>query len=95
MTQPITKEEIEKIARLSHIELSETEIIAAMQHVGAVLSYAARVQEIAKDIDMPSLKNSNIERNDVVIPCNSETILAQAPEREENFFVVPVIIEGQ
>ena len=95
MAQPITKEEIEKIARLSHIELSETEIIAAMQHVGAVLNYAARVQEIAKDVDVPSLKNSNIEREDIVIPTDPETILAQAPEREGNFFVVPVIIEGQ
>lgn len=95
MSQLITKEEVEKIARLSHIELSETETINAMKHLDAVLSYAARVQEIAKDVDMPSLKNSNIERDDIAIPCDSQIILAQAPEREEDFFVVPVIIEGQ
>lgn len=91
----IIKEEVEKIARLSHIELSNAEILSAIQHLDAVLSYAARVQEIAKDIDVPSLKNSNIEREDIVIPCDSQTILAQAPEREDNFFVVPAIIEGQ
>ena len=95
MAQLITKEEVEKIARLSHIELSEEETIAAMKHLDAVLSYAARVQEIAKDVDVPSLKNSNIEREDIVIPTDAQTILAQAPEREADFFVVPVIIEGQ
>jgi aspartyl/glutamyl-tRNA(Asn/Gln) amidotransferase C subunit len=96
MTQQlITQEEIEKIARLSHIELQQTEIEATIQHVSAVLSYAARVQEIAKDVTIPSLKNSNVEREDVVIPCDAQAILAQAPEREGDFFVVPVIIEGQ
>ncbi len=89
----ITREEVEKIARLSHIELSEQEIITAMKHLDAVLSYAARVQEIAKDIDVPSLKNNNVEREDIVIPTNPEPIRAQAPEREGDFFVVPVIIE--
>jgi aspartyl-tRNA(Asn)/glutamyl-tRNA(Gln) amidotransferase subunit C len=96
MTQQlITKEEIEKIARLSHIELHETEIASTIQHVSAVLSYAARVQEIAKDVNIPSLKNSNVEREDIAMPCDAQAILAQAPEREGDFFVVPVIIEGQ
>ena len=95
MSSFITKEEVEKIARLSHITLSETEIINTMKHLDAVLSYAARVQEIAKDVDVPSLKNNNIEREDVIIPTNPQIILAQAPEREDNFFVVPVIIENQ
>ena len=93
MTQ-ITKEEVEKIARLSHIELTEQETINAMKHLEAVLSYAARVQDIAKDINAPILKNKNIERDDIVIPTNPEAILAQAPEREGDFFVVPVIIES-
>jgi len=90
----ITKEEVEKIARLSNIELSELEISQAQKHLEAVLSYAARVQDIAKDVDITLLKNENIERDDIIQPCNSQTILAQAPEREGDFFVVPVIIEN-
>ena len=90
----ITKEEVEKIARLSNIELSESEIINAQKHLEAVLSYAARVQDIAKDIDIELLKNQNIEREDSIQPCTPEPILAQAPEREGDFFVVPVIIEN-
>jgi aspartyl-tRNA(Asn)/glutamyl-tRNA(Gln) amidotransferase subunit C len=95
MAQLITREEVEKIARLSHIELSEEEINNIIPHLDAVLSYAVRVQEIAKDIDAPSLKNNNIERDDIIIPTDPQPILAQAPEREGDFFVVPVIIEGQ
>jgi aspartyl-tRNA(Asn)/glutamyl-tRNA(Gln) amidotransferase subunit C len=90
----ITKEEVAKIARLSNIELSEEEITKAQKHLEAVLSYAARVQDIAKDIDIPLFKNQNIERDDIVQPCNPEPILVQAPEREGDFFVVPVIIEN-
>ena len=91
----ITKEEVLKIAKMSHIELTEQEIIKMQSHVEAVLSYASRVQDIAKDIDIVLQKNINIERDDVISSCNPEPILAQAPEREGNYFVVPVIIETQ
>ena len=94
MASIITREEVEKIARLSSIELSETEIIDAQKHLEAVLGYAARVQNIAQDVDIALLKNSNIEREDIVIKTDSQTILAQAPEREGDFFVVPAIIEN-
>ena len=94
MAHIITREEVEKIARLSHIELSEQEILNAMTHLQAVLSYAARVQDIAKDVDVPTLKNINMEREDIVVPTDPEPIRAQAPEREGDFFVVPVIIEN-
>jgi len=89
----ITREEILKIARMSHIELTEQEIEKMQIHVEAVLSYAARVQDIAQEVDTPLFKNSNVEREDVVVACEPECIRAQAPEREGDYFVVPVIIE--
>jgi len=91
----ITKEEVEKVARLSHIALSENEIEEVMSHLDAVLSYAVRVQDIAKDVDVPVVKNKNIEREDVAVGSHPDTILAQAPEREGDYFVVPVIIEAE
>jgi aspartyl-tRNA(Asn)/glutamyl-tRNA(Gln) amidotransferase subunit C len=94
MSSIITREEVEKIARLSNIELSESEIINAQKHLAAVLGYAARVQDIAKDINVALTKNSNIERADIVIKTDPQSILAQAPEREGDFFVVPAIIEN-
>ena len=91
----VTKEEIMKIARMSHIQLTEQEIEKMQSHVAAVLSYAARVQDIAKDVDVPNVKNINIERQDTVKNTDPEKILAQAPEREGDYFVVPVIIEAE
>lgn len=94
MSSIITTQEVEKIAKLSNIELSESEIVHAQKHLEAVLQYAARVQDIAKDIDIATLKNQNIERKDTIQECHPQTILAQAPERSDDFFVVPVIIEN-
>jgi aspartyl/glutamyl-tRNA(Asn/Gln) amidotransferase C subunit len=90
----ITKEKVAKIAQLSHLQLSEIEIVRAQTHLEAVLTYAARVRDIAKDVDITLLKNQNVEREDQIQPCNPEIILTQAPEREGDFFVVPVIIEN-
>lgn len=89
----ISKEEVLKIAKISHITLHEDEVDQVTRELEAVLSYAARVQEIASQTEEPLTKNVNIFREDVVVPSDPEVILQQAPQREENFFVVPVIIE--
>jgi aspartyl-tRNA(Asn)/glutamyl-tRNA(Gln) amidotransferase subunit C len=94
MSSTISREEVEKIARLSHMELSESEISAAQKHLEDLITYAARVQDLAQDVNISFLRNSNIEREDIVIKTDPQAILAQAPEREGDFFVVPAIIEN-
>jgi len=89
----ITKQEVLKVARMAHLKLTEEEVSQMQSRLEGVLSYAARVQDIAKDVDGLLLKNSNIERDDIVVAPNPEPIRAQAPEREGDYFVVPVIIE--
>lgn len=89
----ISKREAIKIAEITKVSLRENEILPMIKHLESVLSYAERVQEIAADIDEPSNKNVNVFREDVVVKTDPEQILFQAPECEENFFVVPVIIE--
>ncbi len=91
----ITKEEVLKIAEISHLSLREDEVDSMVQHLQEVLSYAERVQEIAADVQEPSNKNINVFREDVVVKTDPEAILNQAPQQEENFFVVPVIIDNK
>ncbi|MFC1842464.1 Asp-tRNA(Asn)/Glu-tRNA(Gln) amidotransferase subunit GatC [Candidatus Dependentiae bacterium] len=91
----ISKEEVLKIAAMTRVSLHDNEIEPMIKHLEGVLSYAERVEEIAADIEEPSNKNVNVFREDVVVKTDSEKILAQAPEREENYFVVPVIIENK
>jgi aspartyl/glutamyl-tRNA(Asn/Gln) amidotransferase C subunit len=91
----ISKEELIALARLSRLELFEDEIPAIQQQIEAVLAYAARVSEAVtgnEDNDVPA-KNINIFREDVVKNTDSEPIIEQSPIHEENFFVVPSIIE--
>lgn len=89
----ITKEEILKIARMSHLEIQEHEIEPLRVQLESVLSYAERVQEVVGNMQDLSRKQVNIFREDVIVDHDVEPILSQAPEREGDFFVVPAIIE--
>jgi aspartyl-tRNA(Asn)/glutamyl-tRNA(Gln) amidotransferase subunit C len=91
----ISKEEVKKIARISAIEINENEIESLTKQLGDVLAYAARVQEIAAELEEPSSKNINMFREDVMGEFDTEAILERAPEREDDFFVVPSIIEDK
>lgn len=90
----VTREEVLKIARIASLAIHEDELDGMVKQLQDVLSYAARVQEIAQEVDLPSAKNVNVFREDVIVKSDPEAILAQAPEREENFFVVPAILES-
>lgn len=89
----ISREEVLHIASLSRIELSEDEIPGLIKNLEEVLTYAARVQEIASGIEEMSSKNINVFRDDIVKTSDPAPILANAPKREENYFVVPVVLE--
>ncbi len=90
----VTREEILKIAQMSQLDIHKDEIEPLMSQVEQVLNYAERVKEIATQIQEQSDKNVNVFREDVIVRTDNEPILAQAPEREGNYFVVPMILEG-
>lgn len=89
----ITKNEALKIAAFSKLIINDDEIDAVVARLQDVLEYAIRVQDMAKDIDIPSSKNINRQREDIVYSFDSQKILDQAPESQDNYFVVPKIIE--
>ncbi|MEX2438000.1 MAG: Asp-tRNA(Asn)/Glu-tRNA(Gln) amidotransferase subunit GatC [Candidatus Babeliales bacterium] len=91
----LTREELLKIAYISRLELYDAEVPALHQHLSDVLTYAERVNDLAREVTLATGKNINVFREDVVESTNSEPILERAPEREENFFVVPRIIEQE
>ena len=88
-----SREEVLKVAQMSHIALRDDEIEPLMKHMEQVLSYAERVQEVATAIEMPSTKNVNLFRDALVVPQEPEKILAQAPERAGAYFVVPMVLD--
>ncbi len=92
----ISREEVLSIASMSRISLKEDEINPLIEQLDQVLSYAERVTQVATEMlhEEVSNKEINVFRDDLVVPQDPEPILAQAPEREGNYFVVPVILES-
>ena len=91
----ISRDEVLKIARISNIALHEQEVDGVVAQLEQVLTYAERVIEIAGQGDYePMARPQNIFRPDVAIPTPTQPILANAPEREERYFVVPKILEN-
>lgn len=91
----ITKEEVLKIAHMSRITIHEDEIEPLTKHLEAVLSYAARVGQVATHQQELLPQNTNVFREDVAIPFNAARIIQEAPEVEENYVVVPAILEQE
>ncbi len=89
----ISKEEILKLARISKVDIHEDEIVPLLKQLQDVLSYAERVKEVALEVEEPSIKNVNVFREDVVVKSDPEPILSCSPQREEDYFVVPAILE--
>ncbi len=90
----ISREEVLKIARASQLDLHEDEIKPLISQLEEVLSYAERVKEVAADVEEPSMRNVNVLREDVIVSTDPDTILEKAPDREGNYFVVPMILES-
>jgi len=89
----ITADEIKKLAHMSRLAIREDEIASLQQHLTSVLSYAARVQEIARDITEhehagdPRLRGDTSRASEAVA-----AIRAQAPKSQEDLFIVPKIL---
>lgn len=88
----ITKDEALKIASYTKLTIDDHEIDSIVKQLQDVLAYAERVQDIAKDLDIPTNKNINRQREDIVISFDSQKILDQAPDAQDNYFVVPKIL---
>jgi len=89
--------DIEHVARLARLELTDEEKARLRDQLGAILEAAAKVSEVATD-DVPptayAIPRSNVLRADQVTPSlTTEEVLSNAPEIEDDRFKVPRIVE--
>lgn len=99
----ITIDELRKLAKLSNIAVNDDELPTLVADIDSVLSYAARVSDIAASIKSEAemvtspgyIALTNVMRPDQPVPCNPQPLLAQAPEQINDLFVVPAIIENK
>jgi aspartyl-tRNA(Asn)/glutamyl-tRNA(Gln) amidotransferase subunit C len=93
----ISKEEIEHIAVLARLSLSEEEKDLFGSQLSSILDYMEKLNELdTKGIEPTShvLSLSNVMRDDISRPSiPKEDALMNAPDHTEKFFRVPKIIE--
>ncbi|HTL86294.1 MAG TPA: Asp-tRNA(Asn)/Glu-tRNA(Gln) amidotransferase subunit GatC [Acidimicrobiia bacterium] len=96
MADRITRAEVQHVAQLARLALTDAEIDALTSELGSILDYAAAVS--ALDIaDVPPTSHPlplvNVLRPDVVRPgVSREEVLAAAPATEDGRFRVPRIL---
>ncbi len=98
MAEPkITLEEVEHVARLARLALTPEEKERMRSHLDAILAYIDKLRELDTTGVEPTshvLPITNVMREDEVRPSfPKEEMLANAPERDGDFFRVPKIIE--
>ena len=93
----LTQAEVEHIALLARLELSEEEKNLYRVQLSAILEYAARLQQV--DASRVSAGESSPLtqaplRDDVPVQAlDVKTVLSNAPQVEENQFRVPPVLE--
>jgi aspartyl-tRNA(Asn)/glutamyl-tRNA(Gln) amidotransferase subunit C len=89
--------DIEHVAKLARLQLSDDERARLKEQLGVILEHAAKVGEVAADDVVPTaspIPRSNVFREDVVEPSLPvDEALRNAPEREDDRFKVPRIVE--
>jgi aspartyl-tRNA(Asn)/glutamyl-tRNA(Gln) amidotransferase subunit C len=92
----ISRQDVEKLAGLARIELSDSELDHMASELDVILGAVARVQEAAK-ADVPPTSHpipmTNVFRKDEVRPSlTNEEALSGAPAQAEGRFQVPQIL---
>ncbi len=89
--------DIDHVARLARLDLTDEEKATLKTQLSAILEHAAKVGEVAAD-DVPptayAIARANVFRDDVVEPSlPREAALANAPAERDDRFEVPRIAE--
>lgn len=94
----ISKEEIQHLAQLARLQVSEEETAALQQDISNILDYVGQVTA-ASDVALERPEVRNVLRADVLREADDpmaekrEAILAQLPKREGDYNVVRKIID--
>ena len=98
MTERLTRKDVERIATLARLELSDSEKDLFVRQLTEVLEYANQIQAIDTSGVPPTshvLTNVSVDRADEPQPCltNSEALAnAPDPSPQTGFFRVPRVL---
>jgi len=97
MAEKIDQAQVKKVAKLSRLQLSEEEVKEFTGQLSAVLDYMEKLNELDTTNVEPlahCLPITNIFRDDCIKKSlGTEKTLANAPQRDGDFFKVPKILD--
>lgn len=92
----VTKKEVEHIAELARLHLTEKEIEEYTRQLNTILEYVEKLNELNTEDVLPlshPVEGNNIFREDKVRPSvGREDALKNAPAKDDEFFKVPKVI---
>ncbi len=96
MADPISRADVEHVAKLSRLALTDDEVDHLTVELGGILGHAADIEALDLDGVAPTahpLPLVNVLREDAVRPSlDRAEVLAQAPLAEDDRFRVPRIL---
>ncbi len=87
------KEELLHLAGLAGLPLADHEIALFSEQIKAILAYVDQLNDVQIRTDIPPLRTDNVLREDSAERKANAAFLAQAPETEDGYFVVPKILD--
>jgi aspartyl-tRNA(Asn)/glutamyl-tRNA(Gln) amidotransferase subunit C len=95
---PLSREQVQHIARLARVGLSDEDIDRFSEQLSEILDYFERLRQVDTEGVPPTahtLPLHNVMRQDdePEPPLDKEQVLANAPVREGDYFRVKVILE--
>jgi aspartyl-tRNA(Asn)/glutamyl-tRNA(Gln) amidotransferase subunit C len=98
MARKIDQAQVRKVAKLSRLELTEAELKEFTGQLSAILGYMEKMNQLNTDDVEPMahcLPISNVFRQDEIrVSLGTEKTLANAPQRDGEFFKVPKILDA-
>jgi aspartyl-tRNA(Asn)/glutamyl-tRNA(Gln) amidotransferase subunit C len=95
----LTRADVEHVAHLARLGLTGDELARLPAELNHILDQYAKLAELATDAIPPTaqvIELENILREDVATPSlPPEAVLANAPVRDGDSFVVPAILGGE
>jgi len=92
----ISRQELERIAKLARIGLTEEEKRKFVGELSAVIDYFEKLKEVdtsSVDLNLSEVENLNVTREDKSVDTEiQEAILKNAPLREERYFKVKSVL---
>jgi aspartyl-tRNA(Asn)/glutamyl-tRNA(Gln) amidotransferase subunit C len=93
----LSREQVEHVARLAHLRLSEEEIVRMQEQLGAILESMEMLRQVDTSAIPPTaqvLPLENVTHPDEPAPSIPvEEALANAPDQEAGLFRVPPVLE--